>query len=134
MTTEMCDQASLTTSRFCSSNIDVTNFLNLNSLQNHSDYCLAYMFTYRDFTGGTLGLAWVGSDSSKSPVSASNRSLDLMKAREARFTLGSIVCCHRSGWRYMRAVETVFREWSPCVEEPQHGHRHSRQLRYPRAA
>lgn len=46
---------------FCKANIDVSNFLNLNSLSNHDLYCLAYVFTYRDFSQGTLGLAWVGS-------------------------------------------------------------------------
>ncbi|KAL1453009.1 hypothetical protein WDU94_007186, partial [Cyamophila willieti] len=40
---------------FCMENIDVSNFLNLHSLGNHEDFCLAYVFTYRDFTGGTLG-------------------------------------------------------------------------------
>jgi Metallo-peptidase family M12B Reprolysin-like len=48
---------------FCMENIDVSNFLNLHSLGNHEDFCLAYVFTYRDFTGGTLGLAWVASAS-----------------------------------------------------------------------
>lgn len=48
---------------FCMENIDVSNFLNLHSLGNHDDFCLAYVFTYRDFTGGTLGLAWVASAS-----------------------------------------------------------------------
>lgn len=78
-------------------NIDVSNFLNLHSLGNHEDFCLAYVFTYRyakermasfeiyirystyseyrfttgciinrDFTGGTLGLAWVASASGAS--------------------------------------------------------------------
>lgn len=51
---------------FCAPNIDVSNFLNMNSLINHDDFCLAYIFTYRDFTQGTLGLAWVGSASSAS--------------------------------------------------------------------
>lgn len=46
---------------FCKPNIDVSNFLNLNSLSQHDLYCLAYVFTYRDFSQGTLGLAWVGS-------------------------------------------------------------------------
>ena len=50
---------------FCKTNIDVSNFLNLNSLSNHNLYCLAYVFTYRDFSQGTLGLAWVGSSLSK---------------------------------------------------------------------
>ncbi|KAI0207615.1 Disintegrin and metalloproteinase domain-containing protein 10 [Lamellibrachia satsuma] len=47
--------------RFCEPHIDVSNFLNLHSFTNHSDFCLSFVFTYRDFTGGTLGLAWVGS-------------------------------------------------------------------------
>lgn len=47
-------------------NIDVSNFLNIHSLGNHEDFCLAYVFTYRDFTGGTLGLAWVASASGAS--------------------------------------------------------------------
>ena len=50
---------------FCRANIDVSNFLNMNSLLNHDLFCLAYLFTYRDFSQGTLGLAWVGSASSK---------------------------------------------------------------------
>lgn len=54
------------TNPFCQPNIDVSNFLNLNSQFNHNDFCLAYIFTYRDFTGGTLGLAWVASTSGAS--------------------------------------------------------------------
>nr|CAG4651655.1 EOG090X02I4 [Triops cancriformis] len=52
--------------KFCLPNIDVSNFLNLHSQGNHEDFCLAYVFTYRDFTGGTLGLAWVASASGAS--------------------------------------------------------------------
>nr|CAG4646879.1 EOG090X02I4 [Megafenestra aurita] len=52
--------------KFCLPNIDVSNFLNLHSQGNHEDFCLAYVFTYRDFTGGTLGLAWVASPSGAS--------------------------------------------------------------------
>lgn len=51
---------------YCMENIDVSNFLNLHSLGNHEIFCLAYVFTYRDFTGGTLGLAWVASASGAS--------------------------------------------------------------------
>lgn len=51
---------------FCTPNVDVSNFLNLHSKSNHEDICLAYVFTYRDFTGGTLGLAWVASASGAS--------------------------------------------------------------------
>ncbi|XP_023703400.1 disintegrin and metalloproteinase domain-containing protein 10 isoform X2 [Cryptotermes secundus] len=53
---------------FCHENIDVSNFLNLHSLGNHEDFCLAYVFTYRDFTGGTLGLAWVASASASGGI------------------------------------------------------------------
>lgn len=52
--------------QFCLENIDVSNFLNIHSLVNHEEFCLAYVFTYRDFTGGTLGLAWVASASGAS--------------------------------------------------------------------
>lgn len=58
--TEKCSNE-LQRTAFCQPNIDVSNFLNLNSLTNHDAFCLAYIFTYRDFSHGTLGLAWVGS-------------------------------------------------------------------------
>ena len=60
--TEKCSNP-LQKTAFCQPNIDVSNFLNLNSLTNHDAFCLAYIFTYRDFSQGTLGLAWVGSPS-----------------------------------------------------------------------
>lgn len=52
-------------------NIGVEKFLELNSEQNHDDYCLAYVFTDRDFDDGVLGLAWVGAPSG---ISAKNKS------------------------------------------------------------
>lgn len=61
-----CDGNKRSTNPFCQPNIDVSNFLNLNSQFNHNDFCLAYIFTYRDFSGGTLGLAWVASTSGAS--------------------------------------------------------------------
>lgn len=45
----------------CKKNIDVNNYLNYASLQNHNAFCLAFVFSFRDFNGGTLGLAWVAS-------------------------------------------------------------------------
>ena len=41
-------------------NIGVGKLLEINSEVNHDDVCLAYVFTYRDFADGVLGLAWVG--------------------------------------------------------------------------
>ena len=41
-------------------NIGVEKLLEINSEENHDDVCLSYIFTYRDFADGVLGLAWVG--------------------------------------------------------------------------
>ncbi|ODN05356.1 Disintegrin and metalloproteinase domain-containing protein 10 [Orchesella cincta] len=38
----------------------VIKFLELFSEGDYDQFCLAYMFTFRDFEGGTLGLAWTG--------------------------------------------------------------------------
>ncbi|XP_015116247.1 disintegrin and metalloproteinase domain-containing protein 10 isoform X2 [Diachasma alloeum] len=38
----------------------VEEYLELFSEENYDAFCLAYMFTYRDFEKGTLGLAWTG--------------------------------------------------------------------------
>ncbi|OQR70707.1 disintegrin and metalloproteinase domain-containing protein 10-like, partial [Tropilaelaps mercedesae] len=56
-----CQGQSRFTNPFCAANLDASNFLNLNSLANHDDFCLAYVWTFRDFQHGTLGLAWVAS-------------------------------------------------------------------------
>ena len=45
--------------RFGSTNIGVSSFLDLWSQENHNEFCLALLLTYRDFDGGVLGLAWV---------------------------------------------------------------------------
>eukprot|EP00118_Oscarella_pearsei_P028417 m.2096 g.2096 ORF g.2096 m.2096 type:complete len:800 (+) comp8278_c0_seq1:27-2426(+) len=47
--------------KFGSSAIKVADFLDLWSQENQDAYCLAMMFTYRDFAKGVLGLAWIGS-------------------------------------------------------------------------
>ncbi|XP_020898884.1 disintegrin and metalloproteinase domain-containing protein 10 [Exaiptasia diaphana] len=46
---------------FAPNNIGVEKLLDLNSEQERGqEYCLSYIFTYRDFDNGVLGLAWVG--------------------------------------------------------------------------
>lgn len=45
--------------RYGARNIAVTTFLDLWSQENHDDFCLAMLLTYRDFDDGVLGLAWV---------------------------------------------------------------------------
>ena len=44
---------------FCEKNLDSSPFLDVQSQADHSNYCLAYAFTYRDWTEGTLGVAWI---------------------------------------------------------------------------
>ncbi|XP_024937551.1 disintegrin and metalloproteinase domain-containing protein 10 isoform X12 [Cephus cinctus] len=41
-------------------NHGVEEFLELFSEEDYDAFCLSYMFTYRDFEKGTLGLAWTG--------------------------------------------------------------------------
>ena len=44
---------------FSAPNILVQDFLDLWSQEDHSEFCLALLLTYRDFANGVLGLAWV---------------------------------------------------------------------------
>ncbi|XP_076444625.1 disintegrin and metalloproteinase domain-containing protein 10-like isoform X2 [Babylonia areolata] len=47
---------------YCSNTLDVSNYLDLTSAEDHNLYCLVFTFTNRDFSGGTLGLAWVATE------------------------------------------------------------------------
>ena len=44
----------------CEERLDVNSFLSKASEHDFDQFCLAYTLTWRDFSGGTLGLAWVG--------------------------------------------------------------------------
>ena len=48
--------------------IGVERLLDLMSTEDHSEYCLAYLFTARDFMKGVLGLAWVAGDSASGGI------------------------------------------------------------------
>jgi len=60
-----CTSTSLTSieKKICEPYLDAVTFLNYVSLDDYSNYCLSYTFTGRDFATGTLGLAWVASNS-----------------------------------------------------------------------
>ena len=45
--------------RFGAASISVNDFLDLWSQDDHTNFCLALLFTNRDFADGVLGLAWV---------------------------------------------------------------------------
>ena len=57
--------ASVASNPYGDNNIGVEKLLELNSEENHDDVCLSYIFTYRDFADGVLGLAWVGEKGNK---------------------------------------------------------------------
>ncbi|XP_065658386.1 disintegrin and metalloproteinase domain-containing protein 10 isoform X2 [Hydra vulgaris] len=46
--------------QFADERIGVEKFLDIASLENHDEYCLSYVFAYREFADGVLGLAWIG--------------------------------------------------------------------------
>ena len=52
--------ANVASNPYRADNIEVEKLLEINSEENHDDVCLSYVFTYRNFTDGVLGLAWVG--------------------------------------------------------------------------
>ncbi|CAM9325778.1 unnamed protein product, partial [Lampetra planeri] len=60
------DEARDPTNPFRFPNIGVEKFLELSSEQNQDEFCLAYVFTDRDFDDGVLGLAWVAAPSGSS--------------------------------------------------------------------
>ena len=57
MTHDDCQEPS--PSPYCTPDLDVNNILNILSQENHDLFCLAYAFTYRDFSEGVLGKAWI---------------------------------------------------------------------------
>lgn len=60
-----CTSSSLTNNekKLCENYLDAITFLNYVSLDNFDEYCLSFTFTSRDFSDGTLGLAWLASTS-----------------------------------------------------------------------
>ncbi|CAF3951732.1 unnamed protein product [Rotaria sordida] len=68
LTFDDCKQKNLSLSEtnICRSYLDSNVLLTWHSAENFDEYCLAYIFTARDFGDGTLGLAWMGSIASNS--------------------------------------------------------------------
>ena len=60
----------------------VEKFLELFSEEDYDAFCLAYMFTYRDFEGGTLGLAWTGDLKNAGGVCEKNGVSELLKKKK----------------------------------------------------
>ncbi|KAH6929244.1 hypothetical protein HPB50_025211 [Hyalomma asiaticum] len=54
-----CEGLERRTNPYCSDRLDATHTLVELSKSNHDNYCLSYLWTYRDYPKGTLGLAYV---------------------------------------------------------------------------
>ncbi|XP_049272497.1 disintegrin and metalloproteinase domain-containing protein 10-like [Rhipicephalus sanguineus] len=54
-----CEGSKQRTNPYCSDTLDATLTLIELSKSNHDSYCLSYLWTYRDYPKGTLGLAYV---------------------------------------------------------------------------
>ncbi|XP_042148528.1 disintegrin and metalloproteinase domain-containing protein 10 [Ixodes scapularis] len=54
-----CEPPEASQNPFCSDDIDASVMLQLLSFENHNDFCLTYVLTNRDFSFGTLGLAYL---------------------------------------------------------------------------
>ena len=54
-----CSNSSNATSPLCASNLGIGSLLGLHTLGDYDQFCLAYLLTYRQFTEGILGLAFV---------------------------------------------------------------------------
>ncbi|UJR16435.1 hypothetical protein I4U23_003337 [Adineta vaga] len=63
VTPDDCQQKNISISEknICRPYLDSNVFLTWHSAENFAEYCLAYIFSARDFGDGTLGLAWMGS-------------------------------------------------------------------------
>lgn len=66
-----------------------------NTEEDYDAFCLAYMFTYRDFEMGTLGLAWTGDLKNAGGVCEKNgvRPLINYNTPHMRFFISTSCCC-----------------------------------------
>ncbi|KAL1431490.1 hypothetical protein MTO96_014135 [Rhipicephalus appendiculatus] len=57
--TSDCEGATMLTNPFCLDSLDAPHALHELSKINHDGFCASYLWTHRDFPGGTLGLAYM---------------------------------------------------------------------------
>jgi disintegrin and metalloproteinase domain-containing protein 10 len=95
-----------TSNEWDDSSLNVQSYLDRWSRINHDLFCLAMLFTYRDFSGGVLGLAWVGYPKASGTAGG-------ICQKQARLTSGyrslntAIVTLLNFGERVPRAVSTI---------------------------
>ena len=69
---DVISSASAEPAEFQSDFIGVESYLQRHSSSGHSDFCLAYRFTYRDFANGVLGLAYVAQQGAIGGICSNN--------------------------------------------------------------
>ena len=57
---QVCNSNDGVIKQLCNDYIDSDAFLKINSQMNHDHSCLAYILSHRVFSGGVMGLAWLG--------------------------------------------------------------------------
>ena len=82
---------------FCEKNLDSSPFLDVQSQADHSNYCLAYAFTYRDWTEGTLGVAWIAGLNQAGGICEEHQRISFIKKSRSRNT--GVVTLKNSGRR-----------------------------------
>ena len=83
---------------FRDNNIGVKKLLEFNSEVNHDDVCLAYVFTYRDFADGALGLAWMGETGTIVTCTVNAKKYDVQKM-ENQANLAKMLNTFLTGYR-----------------------------------
>ena len=86
---------------------EMYDFLETWSSFNNDDYCLALLFTYRDFKEGVLGLAWVGDPDVDSPGGICSKGVALQELRQRLNFNTAVVSFLNYGLRIPRAVSVA---------------------------
>ena len=82
----------------------------------HSAYCIALLFTYRDFSDGALGLAWVAEPEVETPGGICSQRVTLEEEHEALSFNTALATLLNYGVRLPRkaSVITVIHELGHC--------------------
>ena len=73
----------------------------------HSAYCLALLFTYRDFSDGALGLAWVAEPDLETPGGICSKKVLLEETNEALSFNTAVVTLLNYGVRLPRKASVI---------------------------
>jgi len=105
----------------------VSNFLDLHSRTNYDDFCLSYTFTYRDFSGGVVGLAWVASPDTSGKYRKNFQEFQIIRGVHEHISVNLFKwILSRGCWWDLWEVCWIF--WFHFQEESQYRNRHFSEL------